>query len=176
MAVTLYVARYPSAQSAPAAADIRLQTVSGAISYGSVAYGSAGDYETAAHTSAAPGTTYRDAWVAYDDVADEYSDVVVSDVITTVALAALAATGNSGTFSGTASAPATATLAATGGSGIFVGTAFAQATAAAAITGGSGTFSGAASVTAMPTLSAATYVPGSLTSTGFRPRVTVTWP
>ncbi len=57
--------------------------------------------------------------------------------------AALAATGGSGTFSGSVSSPAVAAMAATGGAGTFSGAAGFNGASMDA-TGGSGTFSGAA--------------------------------
>ncbi len=102
-----------------------------------------------------PGTSYK-LWAIWDDGASSSNSGAPfgSAAFTTDTLAELAATGATGTFSGTASSPATATLAATGATGSFAGTANSTTTATLAATGATGTFSGSAYTPATATLAA----------------------
>ena len=118
MAVLLHYIVIGAADTAPTAAQIVTGTsYTGAtvLKAGSVAYTAAGTYDHDASpvTTAAASTSYVQWFVAFDDVALTYG-TPVSGTVTTLALAALAATGAPGAFSGTASSPAKAILSAAG--------------------------------------------------------------
>jgi hypothetical protein len=152
-----YVIGPSSGWADPTAAEIKLGQLSGggaATAAGNVAAPtSSTTYDFAAATGLTAGTSYRVAFVWSDSTSD--SNVNVSDAFATLSgtvSAALAVTGDSGTFAGTASVAATATLAVTGDSGAFAASAQSVSSAAAAVAGESGAFAATASSPATATL------------------------
>lgn len=182
MAQTLYIVVGPSSGwTDPTTAEIAAGQLAGggAATWdnGGSAWTGSGQFADA--TGLAASTSYKAAACVYDSGTSTYSNVVVSGAWSTTgsSSAALAVTGGSGTFSGTASSPATATLDATGGAGTFSGSAGSGTSASIDVTGGSGTFAGSATAPALAalavtggagTFSGAAYVPASvsLSATG----------
>jgi hypothetical protein len=116
-------------------------------------------------TGLTPGTPYKRAAVVYDDVADEYSDVLVSDVITTAAASSAITPADGVSTTSTLAGRSTARATATSADGASTaGTLTARSTARATITPAAGSSTASTLVGVGGTTSAITAAAGTSTT------------